>query len=131
MTSFTYLDWFRLLLDKTYRYHFLAYETVFFFRCVVIPILYMTYNTGFRFAVKQILHCKRQRNTNANVTTIEMGGNLIFGHRLELFYGFFLNNCFKLLTYMYAFFPSFPKYSIHDLLPLNSFILNFQLICIY
>lgn len=110
--TFTYLDWFLLLLDKTYRYHFLAYETVlfFFFRCVVIPILYMTYNTGFRFALKQILHCKRQINTNANVTTIEMGGNLIFGHRLELFYGFFLNNCFKLLTVnAYILFPLFPN----------------------
>lgn len=114
MTSYTYLNWFLLLLDtcKTYRYHFLAYETVlfFFFRCVVIPILYMTYNTGFRFTMKQILHCKRQSNTNANVTTIEMGGNLIFGHRLELFYGIFLNNCFKLLTVnAYILFPLFPN----------------------
>lgn len=99
MTSYTYLNWFLLLLDKTYRYHFLAYETVLiFFRCVVIPILYMTYNTEFRFTMKQILHCKRQSNTNANVTTVEMGGNLIFGHRLQRLNGFFLKNCFELLT---------------------------------
>lgn len=60
-------------LPKNIReYSFYSFYVAYASSCVY-PILYMTYNKGFRFAVKQILRCKRQINTDADVTSMEIG----------------------------------------------------------
>lgn len=72
-------------LPKNIReYSFYSFYVAYASSCVY-PILYMTYNKGFRFAVKQILHCKGQIHTNADENTIEMGEQIPAVNNMDSF----------------------------------------------